>query len=150
MAAPNNRALTIVEEPVPPLQQDKGELTGQIVPKSPVPWDEEAHKGLSGDRYRLKTPVCTCTEDVEQFIQELSDVVAVTHWPPRVTFLQFWLALTDKAKPYGSGLGVNSIFVALSTQFSLSAIDTQLRLQGLWHDPCTSLQEYAATVKRLV
>jgi len=44
---------------------------------------------------------------------------------------------------------VNSIFAALWARFGISAIDTWFHLQGLWQDPRTSLQEHAATVKRL-
>jgi len=74
---------------------------------------------------------------VEQFNQEFSDAVAVTQWSPCVALLQLWMALTDKAKPYGLGPDVNSIFAVLLTQFGILAIDALVRLQrcGLTRTP---------------
>jgi len=76
-------------------------------------------------------------------------MVAVTQWPSCVALLQLWLALTDKAKPYGLGRDVNGIFAALWAHFGISAIDTRVHLQGLRHDPRASLQEHAAMGKQL-
>jgi len=78
-----------------------------------VPLDEGAHRELPDYRYRLKAPVLTGHEDVGQFIQEFSDVMAVTLWPTRVALLQLRLVFTDKAKSYGLGPDVDSIFAAL-------------------------------------
>jgi len=62
---------------------------------------KEAHGKLSVYRYLLKAPVFTGNEDVEQFIQEFRNMVAVTQWLPRVALLQLRLALTDETKPMG-------------------------------------------------
>jgi len=50
---------------------------------------EEAHRELPGDRYRLKAPVFTSNEDVEQCIQEFSDVAEFSQWR---------MSLAEKAK----------------------------------------------------
>jgi len=123
MAEPNDGVPAVAERPVQTPQQDGGELADHNVLENPVPLGEEAHGRLSGNRYRLKGPVFTGNENVKQFIQEFSDVVAVTQWPPHVALLQLRLALTDKAKPYGLGPDVDGIFAALQTQFGLSAVD---------------------------
>jgi len=61
----------------------------------------------------------------------------------------FPMLLTKKAKSYGLKTDVSSIFATLRPRFGISASDARVRLQGLQHDPKTSLQERAATVKRL-
>jgi len=38
-------------------------------------------------RYRLKAPTFAGQEDVEQFIQEFSDLVGITQGPPRVALI---------------------------------------------------------------
>jgi len=55
----------------------------------------------------------------------------------------------DKAKPYGLGPDINSIFAFLRARFGISAIDARARLQRLPCDPHTTLQEHAATVMKL-
>jgi len=56
----------------------------------------------------------------------------------------------DKAKPYGLGPDIDSIFVSLRARFGISAADARARLQRLRRDPHTPLQEHAATVIKLV
>jgi len=82
MAEPNREVPAVVEEPAQPLQQGDDEPVNNIVVANPRPRDEEAHRELPGNMYRLKAPVFTGNEDVEQFIQEFSDVAEVTQWPP--------------------------------------------------------------------
>lgn len=55
----------------------------------------------------------------------------------------------DKAKPYGLGPDIDSIFASLQTCFGISAIDARARLQRLRRDPHTPLQEHATTVMKL-
>jgi len=55
----------------------------------------------------------------------------------------------DKAKPYGLGPDINSIFASLQARFGISAIDARVRQQILRCDPHTSLQKHAATVMKL-
>jgi len=78
MEEPNDGAPVGAEGPAQPLQHDRGEPADRNVFENPVPRDEEAHRGSSGDRCRLKAPLFTGNENVEQFIQEFSDVVAIT------------------------------------------------------------------------
>jgi len=56
MAASNNGVPATVEELAQPPRQDGGEPADPNVFENPVPQSEEAHRGLSGDRYRLKAP----------------------------------------------------------------------------------------------
>jgi len=86
---------------------------------------EEAYK------YRLKAPVFTAIEDVEQFIREFSEVLAVTQWPPRVALIRLQEALMEQARPYGQGRSITEIFTALRSRFDISAIDARARLQRL-------------------
>jgi len=95
--------MAVVEELAQPPRQDEGEPADPIVLETSVRRGEEAHKGLSDDKYHLIAPVFTGNEDIEKFIQKFSDVVAVTQWLPHVALLQLRLALADKAKPYGLG-----------------------------------------------
>jgi len=106
------------------------------------PW-EEAY------RYRLKAPVCTGLEDVEQFIQEFSEVMEITQWPPRVALIQLRMALTEQAKPYGLMTSVDGIFTALRARFGISVVGARVRLQGLCHEVRAPLQDHATTVKKL-
>jgi len=86
---------------------------------------------------------------VEQFIQEFREVIDLAQWPPRVAFIQLRRALTEQAKPYGLGTNIGGIFAVLWARFGISAVDARTRLQRLCRSPRTSLQEHAATVKRL-
>jgi len=113
----------VVEGPVQPPLHNEGEPTNLVIREDPVPRGEEAH------RYHLKAPVFTGREDVEQFIQEISDVAAVTQWPPHVALIQLRLALTDKAKPYGLGPDVDGIFATLRARFGISTIDARVTVR---------------------
>jgi len=55
----------------------------------------------------------------------------------------------DKAKPYGSGSDIDSIFASLRACFGISAIDARTHLQRLRRDPHTPLQEHATMVMKL-
>jgi len=129
-----------------PPQPNEGEPAALDAHRNPITQGEEANRKLSGDKYRLKAPVFTGNEDVEQFIQEFGDVVGFSQWPPRVARSQLRLMLTDTAKLYGLGTDVDSIFAALRTRFGLLTIDARVRLHGLQHDARTLLQEHSATV----
>jgi len=124
-------------------QHMEGEPDIAVAPDGPMLQGEEAY------RYRLKAPVFTGLEDVEQFIQEFSDVIDITQWPPKVALIRLRMALTEQAKPYGLGTSVDGIFATLRARFSISAIDARARLQGLCREPRMLLQEHAATVNRL-
>jgi len=104
---------------------------------------------LNEERYWLKAPTFTGEEAVEQFIQEFQNVMEVAQWPPRVALLKLRMALMDKAKPYRVGPDIDGIFASLRARLGISAIDAQARLQRLWRDPHTLLQEHATTVMRL-
>jgi len=55
-----------------PDQHNKGELGVAVAPEAPALQEEEAY------RYCLKVPVFTGLKDVEQFIQEFSEVIDIT------------------------------------------------------------------------
>jgi len=76
-----------------PARHIEGEPDIAVNPEAPVLQEEEAY------RYRLKAPVFTGLEDVEQFIQEFSEVIDITQWPLRVALIQLRMALTEQAKP---------------------------------------------------
>jgi len=59
------------------------------------------------------------------------------------------MALSEKAKPYGTGPDIDGIFASLRAHFGISAIDARARLQRLRRDPHTTLQEHATTVMKL-
>jgi len=82
-------------------------------------------------RYRLKAPVFTGSEDVEQFIQEFSEVIDITQWPPWVALIQLRMAPTEQAKPYELRTSVDGIFTVLRARFGISVVDARVRLQGL-------------------
>jgi len=105
--------------------------------------EEEAY------RYRLEAPVFTGLEDVEQFIQEFNKVMAITQWPPRVALIQLRTALMEQAKPYWLGSSVNGIFAALQARFGISAVDARARLQRLYQEARTPLQDHATLAKKL-
>jgi len=111
--------------------------------------EKRISRELNEDRYRLKAPTFTGEEEVEQFIQEFSDVMEVNQWPPRVALLKLRMSLMDKAKPYGLGPDINGIFASLQARFGISAVDARAQLQRLRRDPHTPLQEHAATVMKL-
>jgi len=111
--------------------------------------ERRAPRELNEDRYRLKAPTFTVEEEVEQFIQEFSDVMEVTQWPPWVALLKLRMSLMDKAKPYGLGPDIDSIFAFLRARFGISAVNARARLQRLRRDPHTPLQEHAAMVMKL-
>jgi len=102
-----------------------------------VALERSIHPGEEAYRYRLKVPVFTGLEDVEQFIQEFSNVIAITQWPPRVALIQLRMALTEQAKPYGLGASIDRIFTALQARFGISVVDARVRLQGLRRKACT-------------
>jgi len=88
------------------VQRIEGERDIGITPERLIqPW-EEAY------RYRLKAPVFMGLDDVEQFIQEFSEVIDITQWPPWVALIQLQMALTEQTKPYGLGTSVDEIFTA--------------------------------------
>jgi len=120
-----------------------GEPAYAVAKGGPVLQGEQAY------RYRLKASTFMGWENVEQFIQEFSDVVDITQWPPRVALIQLWMALTEQAKPYGSGVSVEGNVAALRARFGISGVDARTRLQGLRRNPRTPLQEHAVMVKRL-
>jgi len=121
-------------------QHMKGEQDIVVAPERLIQPGEEAY------RYQLKAPVFTGLEDVEQFIQEFSEVIDNTQWPPRVTLIQLRLALTEQAKSYGLGTNVDGIFTALRARFGISVVDARVRLQGLRRKARTLLQDHATTV----
>jgi len=135
-----------------PPQQTEGEHEDNVAPINFVIEVEEtrAPKDLNKDRYRLKAPTFTGEEEVEQFMQEFSDLMEVTQRPLQVPLLKLRMSLMDKAKPYGLGSDINSIFASLQARFGIFAVDARARLQRLRHDPYTPLQEQAATVMKLV
>jgi len=106
-------------------------------------------EGEEAYRYCLKAPTFTGSEDVEQFRQEFREVMEIAQWPHRVALIQLRRALTEQAKPYGVGTDVNGILAALRARFGISAVDARTKLQRLCRAPRTSLQEHAATVKKL-
>jgi len=124
-------------------QRIEGERDIVIAPEGLTQPGEEAY------RYRLKAPVFTGLEDVEQFIQEFSEVIDITQWPPQVALIQLQIALTEQAKPYGLGSSVDGIFTALWARFGISVVDARAHLQGLRRRARTPLQDHATTVKRL-
>jgi len=126
-----------------PAQRIEGELDIAVAPEAPVLQEEEVY------RYRLKAPVFTGLEDVERFIQEFSEVIDITQWPPRVALIQLRMALTEQAKPYGLGTSVDGIFAALRDRFGIFVVDAKTRLQGLHCEPRTPLQDHATTVGKL-
>jgi len=116
-----------------PIPQNEGEGDDTVIPVNPVVLEDvRAPRELNEDRYQLKVPNFTGEEEVEQFIQKFQDVMG------------------GKAKPYGLGPDINSIFASLRARFGISAIDARARLQRLRLDPHMSLQEHAATVIKLV
>jgi len=78
MADPENGVPGMAEEPAQPPWQEEGEPANGNGIENPVPPGEEAHREIPDYRYCLKAPIFMGIEDVEQFIQEFSDVVAVT------------------------------------------------------------------------
>jgi len=129
-----------------PPQLAEGERDNNV-PMNPVIEKRRAPRELIEDRYRLKAPTFTGKEEVEQFIQEFSDVMEVTQWPPWVALLKLRMSLMDKAKPYGLGPDIDNIFASLRAR--ISAVDARAWLQRLRCDPHTPLQEHAATVMKL-
>jgi len=107
-----------------PIPLNEGEEDDVAIPIEPVVLEEvRAPRELNEDRYRLKAPIFSGDEAVEQFIQEFQDVMEVAQWPPRVALLKLQMALTDKAKPYGVGPDIDGIFTSLRARFGISAID---------------------------
>jgi len=127
----------------------EGERRDDAMPVNHVVEERRVPRELTEDRYRLKAPTFTGEEEVEQFIQEFCDVMDVAQWPPRVALLKLRMSLMDKAKPYGLGADIDSIFASLRARFGISATDARARLQRLWHDLHTPLQEHAAMVMKL-
>jgi len=78
MSEHSHGVLAIAEKPAQPPQQDESEPINQIVLENPVLQGKEAHRKLFDYRYHLEAPVFTGNENLEQLIQEFSDVVAVT------------------------------------------------------------------------
>jgi len=78
-----------------------------------------------------------------------SDVAKVTQWPLHVALLKLRMLLIEKAKPYGLGPNIDSIFAALWARFGISAVNARARLQGIRRDPGTTLQEHVAVVMKL-
>jgi len=124
-------------------QHMEGERANIIAPERLFQPEEEAY------RYKLEAPVFTGLEDVEQFIQEFSEVIAITQCPPRVALIQLRMALAEQDKPYGLGASVDGIFTALQARFGISVVDTRARLQGLHREARTPHQDHAIMVKRL-
>jgi len=100
-------------------------------------------------RYKLEAPTFTGLEDVEQFITEFSEVLAITQWPPRVALIKLRRALTEQTKPYELKSSVNGIFTALRGRFGISTVDAKAHLQRLLRRKHTPLQDHATIVKRL-
>jgi len=125
------------------------EEDNDAMPIEPVVRGEtRSPRELYEDRYRLTAPTFSGEEPVEQFVHEFQDVMEVAEWPPRVALLKLPMALTGKAKPYGVGPSLDGIFASLRAGFGISAVDARARLQILWRDPHTPLQEHATTVMR--
>jgi len=75
---------------------DDGDIPGQ----EPVAMEDDiGSSALPMDKYHLPAPIFLGEDDVEQFITEFSDVVAICRWPTRITLIQLRLCLT------GSGFG---------------------------------------------
>jgi len=103
----------------------EGERYHKVFMENPVAEGRGAYRELAADRYRLKAPTFAGNENVEQFIMEISDVMGVTQWPPRVALLQLRMSLMDKATPYGLGPNIVSIFASLRARFGISAVDAR-------------------------
>jgi len=116
-----------------PARHMEGEPDIAVASEGPVLQGEETY------RYHLKASTFTGLEDVEQFIQEFSDVIDITQWPPRVALIQLRMALTEQAKPYGLGTSVDGIYAALQARFSISAVDARAHLPRLRREPRTPL-----------
>jgi len=71
----------------------EGERTTIIAPGKVFQPREEAYE------YKLEAPTFTGVEDVEQFISEFNETLAITQWPPRVALIKLPGALTEQAKP---------------------------------------------------
>jgi len=82
-------------KPAEAVRLDEGMPVGLEVRNNLIPQGMEAHSELSGDRYGLNALILTSKEDVEEFDQEFSDVVAISRWLPRTALLQLWPASTD-------------------------------------------------------
>jgi len=122
----------------------ESERTTIIAPRRLFEPGEEAY------RYKLEAPTFTGVEDVEQFISEFNETLAISQWPPRVALIKLWGgALTEQAKPYRQRSNINRVFVALRDSFGISAIDARSRLQRLFRKKNTPLQDHATVVKRL-
>jgi len=87
-------------------QPVEGKRDNNVVLMDPVIEERRAPRKVSADRYRLKAPTFTGKE-VEQLIQEFSDVMEVTQWPPRVALLKLRMSLMDRAKPCELGLEID-------------------------------------------
>jgi len=59
----------------------EGERGADAMPVNHVVEERKVPLELTKDRYRLKVPTFTGEEEVEQFIQEFSDVMDVAQWP---------------------------------------------------------------------
>jgi len=70
-------------------QPTEGEHNDNILMANPM---AGAYVELPAHRYRLKAPTFTGNEDVEQFIQEFSDVADVAQWSPKVALMQLRMA----------------------------------------------------------
>jgi len=46
--------------------------------------------GKEAYKYKLEASSFTGLEDVEQFITEFNEVLAITKWPPRVALIKLW------------------------------------------------------------
>jgi len=69
----------MVEDTTP---HPEGERTTIVAPRKLFQPGEEAY------RYKLEAPTFTGVEDVDQFISEFNETLAITQWPPRVPLIK--------------------------------------------------------------
>jgi len=111
-----------IKLPIPRNEEEEDDI---VTPVDPAVWDMvRVVIGFEKTIYRLKVPTFTGKESVEQFIQTFQELRNFARWPPRMALLKLRTALTDKAKPYGGGMDIVSIFASLRARFGISAMDT--------------------------
>jgi len=84
---------------------------------------------------------------VEQFIIEFGDVATIAEWPAPVRILKLRACLTGQARSFALKPDEAHIVRALRTRFGMTAQDAKVKLQGLWRDRRTSLQDRANIIE---
>ena len=100
-------------------------------------------------RETFKAPEFDGSSNVEDFIQQFTDVADANEWTPGAALLHLRNRLKEEARECGQGQDVSEVFNSLRARFGMTGKEARTRLANLKKGPGMSLHGHATEVDRL-